>query len=177
MENASKALIIAGAILVAILLISVGILIIKSLRKPIDQVSQVSDSQAIQTFNSKFSNYAGNYQTADEVQSLIILVMASNASDPEHQVGFRFAVFDDVQGKYIPAWYRDLERPITDLIDLLNPNKTYKVEPLYTYKKESTGYYVKSKIINDIAAEQDLAVKINTDINYISVFEVIERTT
>ena len=39
MENASKALIIAGAILIAILLISVGILVMNSVNKPIDEAA------------------------------------------------------------------------------------------------------------------------------------------
>ena len=46
MENASKALIIAGAILVSILLISVGVIIINSTGKMTDQVGTSADKMA-----------------------------------------------------------------------------------------------------------------------------------
>ena len=52
MENASKALIIAGAILISILLISVGILVMNSTGNVTDQVKTSSDSMSIQTFNA-----------------------------------------------------------------------------------------------------------------------------
>ena len=54
MENASKALIIAGASLVSILLISVGILVMNSMNKPIEQAGREADSQSAQIFNSQF---------------------------------------------------------------------------------------------------------------------------
>ena len=58
MENASKALIIAGAILLAILLISLGIMIFNQAQ---DTVNNSGMSQAqIQTFNNKFLKYEGS---------------------------------------------------------------------------------------------------------------------
>ena len=71
MENASKALIIAGAILISILLISVGIIVMNSINKPVDQAAGTADSQAIEMFNSKFSGYVGSGQSAQAMKSLI----------------------------------------------------------------------------------------------------------
>ena len=52
MENASKALIIAGAILLAILLISLGIIIFSQAQ---DTINNSGMSQAeLQTYNSQF---------------------------------------------------------------------------------------------------------------------------
>ena len=174
MENASKALIVAGAILIAILLISVGMVVINSISNPIDQVSQAADSQAAQMFNSKFTNYAGKRMTADEFKSLIILVMTSNASDSAHQIGFRYATYDSETNKYIPHWYRDIEYPISDLMDLLKPNKKYAVEPLYTQKSINNFYYVKSKLFK---GENNSALSLQgrkSEVGYISIFEVAE---
>ena len=57
MENASKALIIAGAILLAILLISLGIMIFNQAQ---DTVNNSGMSQAeITAFNNKFLKYEG----------------------------------------------------------------------------------------------------------------------
>ncbi len=78
MENASKALIIAGAILLAILLISLGILIFNQAQ---DTVNNSGMSQAeITAFNNKFLKYEGT-QKGSVVKSLINEVLASNADE------------------------------------------------------------------------------------------------
>jgi len=81
MENASKALVIAGAILVAILLISIGVLIINSTGDMTDQVGSTADTMAIETFNSQFTNYQGTAVSAAQVKSLVSKVNASNATN------------------------------------------------------------------------------------------------
>lgn len=80
MENASKALIIAGAILISILLISVGILVMNSTGNMQDQVSSSADSMAIETFNSQFLSYETDTNSAAQIRTLISKVNASNAS-------------------------------------------------------------------------------------------------
>ena len=84
MENASKALIIAGAILISILLISVGIMVMNSTDEVTGGMQQQMDSTAIQTFNSQFSNYIGT-QSASVARSLCSTVIANNATS-SHQV-------------------------------------------------------------------------------------------
>ena len=71
MENSSKALIIAGAILVAILLISVGIIVMNSASKPVEQVGKEGKSQAAQMFNSSLTQYAGKNKSAQETKALL----------------------------------------------------------------------------------------------------------
>ena len=77
MENASKALIIAGAILLAILIISLGILIYNQASSVVTDNSM--DEVAISTFNNKFTNYAGS-QRGSTVRALVQQVNASNAA-------------------------------------------------------------------------------------------------
>ena len=80
MENASKALIIAGAILLAILLISLGIMIFSQAQ---DTVSGSGMSEAdITAFNNKFLKYEGK-QKGTMVKSLIQEVMATNADSSD----------------------------------------------------------------------------------------------
>ena len=75
MENASKALIIAGAILLAILLISLGIMIFNQAQ---DTVNNSGMTQAeITAFNNKFLKYEGT-QKGSVVKSLINEVLATN---------------------------------------------------------------------------------------------------
>ena len=81
MENATKALIMAGAILIAILLIGVGILILRSTKGMEGQVDSVSSAMEVKTFNSQFEQYVGTNIPAVQVKSLISTVNASNAQN------------------------------------------------------------------------------------------------
>lgn len=75
MENASKALIIAGAILLAIVIISLGLIVVNNTRETI-QNSNLSE-QEIQNFNSKFTSYEGTIN-ASQVNTLIQQVISTN---------------------------------------------------------------------------------------------------
>ena len=77
MENATKALMIAGAVLLAIMLISVGLLIFNSSNNQMsDAVSQM-DQQAKDQFNNKFQAFEGR-QSGSNVKTLITSVINNN---------------------------------------------------------------------------------------------------
>ena len=81
MENASKALIIAGAILLAILLISLGIMIFNQAQ---DTVTNSGMTEAeLTSFNNKFLKYEGDAVKGTMVKSMVQEVKAANqnASD------------------------------------------------------------------------------------------------
>ena len=90
MENASKALIIAGAILLAILIISLGIMIY-------NQASGVVNNNAmsevdISTFNQKFTQYEGDYIRGAQVNALLDQVRSNNITyqdDESRQVAIQ----------------------------------------------------------------------------------------
>ena len=83
MENASKALIIAGAILISILLISVGVLVMNAMNPMTEQAQGQSEGMAIKTFNAQFTGYEGNNRTAAQIRALKADVEASNATNPD----------------------------------------------------------------------------------------------
>ena len=85
MENASKALIMAGAVLIAILLISVGLILVNSGKGVADSGKKAMQTQEIQTFNSQFTPYEGII-SGTEVKSLINKIIASNAVNKDHIV-------------------------------------------------------------------------------------------
>lgn len=87
MENASKALIIAGAILISILLITIGIILINSGRDVTEAGTAGMNSQKIQTFNAQFTAYEGT-KKGSEIRGIFNTVNASNATDDQHQVEF-----------------------------------------------------------------------------------------
>ena len=82
MENASKALIIAGAILLAILIISLGILIFSQAQDTIDSVNM--DEQEILAFNNKFLSYIGDNKSGSQVNALAQAVLANNQTAAEN---------------------------------------------------------------------------------------------
>lgn len=77
MENASKALIIAGAILLSILLISLGMIILNQ-AKGVISGSGMTQAQ-LQEFNDKFLQYEG-IQKGSAIRSMVQEVMANNNS-------------------------------------------------------------------------------------------------
>ena len=91
MENASKALIIAGAILISILLISVGVLIMNSTGDTQKSVEDQSKAIAIRTFNAQFTPYEGSDQSASQIRALKSAVQSSNGTKVDHQVTFELA--------------------------------------------------------------------------------------
>jgi len=81
MENASKALIIAGAILISIVLVSVGVIVVNALDP--NQALGEMDQQAIESFNSKFVSNAGENVQGTRVKTLIQNVITSNSNNEE----------------------------------------------------------------------------------------------
>ena len=76
MENASKALIIAGAVLISILLISLGIMIYNQAKQVTDNTNL--DEVAVTTYNEKFNQYLGEKVKASVVNSLVAAVNQNN---------------------------------------------------------------------------------------------------
>ncbi len=76
MENASKALIIAGAILLSILIISLGIFIFQQAKNAVN-TEQLSELE-VTSFNGKFDKYLGTKVQGSQVKALIQAVTTNN---------------------------------------------------------------------------------------------------
>lgn len=79
MENASKALIMAGAILIAIMIISLGILVFSRMSTSAKEAANM-DEQEIANFNSKLTPYIGTNINGSQVNALIQLVISIDNS-------------------------------------------------------------------------------------------------
>ena len=118
MENASKALIIAGAILLAILLISLGIMIFNQAQ---DTVTNSGMTEAeLTSFNNKFLKYEGDEVKGTMVKSMMQEVKAANQNASD---GVSITV-------YLKASASEAEAPITDTSGI-KTNHTYKVTMAY----------------------------------------------
>ncbi len=76
MENASKALIIAGAILLSIVLITLGVVIIGRGQETVDQAN--IDDQVVSTWNQKWTKYEGDDVSGTIVNNLLNEIISSN---------------------------------------------------------------------------------------------------
>lgn len=77
MENASKALIIAGGILIGILILSVGVYIVQTAGRLSESYDEKLMQDEINAFNDKFLRYAKEIR-GQELYSLINLVKETN---------------------------------------------------------------------------------------------------
>ena len=78
MENASKALIIAGSILLSILIIALGMYIFSTSSSTSDV--EILNETEIQTFNAKFEKYKGS-QLGSNVDALITALRSNYTSN------------------------------------------------------------------------------------------------
>lgn len=88
MENATKALLIAAAILIAIVVITLGVFVLGKGSTLVKENSDMSDVE-ISTYNSKFESYCGKNIRGAQVRQLINAVNQhnrSNADDESRQI-------------------------------------------------------------------------------------------
>ena len=83
MENATKALLIAAAVLVAIIIISLGVTIVSGARNQIGKSSDALDDAEIEAFNSKFSSYEGTSVSGTRVKALVKTAYQQNQKEDD----------------------------------------------------------------------------------------------
>ena len=128
MENASKALIIAGAILLSILIISLGLIVFNQAKQTVGNAN-LSEAE-ITSFNAQFTSYEGESVSGTVVNALIEKVYSSNVTN---------AV--DKTGKYITLTYPGKDGTsctITVTNDAVDGDTTVKVRTGVKYTVSST---------------------------------------
>ena len=76
MENATKALLIAAAVLIAILIISLGLVVYNSSAETVNQANL--SQQEVQAANEKFTRYNGQHKRGSEVNALLNTALSAN---------------------------------------------------------------------------------------------------
>lgn len=79
MENASKALIIAGAVLISIIIVSLGVYVFSNFSNSAKEMANM-DEQEIASFNSKIKPYLGESISGSQVNALIQYVISTDIS-------------------------------------------------------------------------------------------------
>ncbi len=127
MENASKALIIAGAILISIVLITVGVAVL-------NQGSDVANSSSmegtqLQTFNQKFAQYEGTI-SGSKVKALLNAVITNNQAEENQGSGYFVAINEDLATPASNPAYSSTSS-IPNSSDDLRASTMYDVECVY----------------------------------------------
>lgn len=120
MENATKALLIAGSVLIAILLIAMGLRIFSSTTGTVDSAQTTMDATAVATFNGQFNGYIGSNISGSKVLALQQKIIASNATN-SHKI----------DGNIVS---KDTNQPIL----VINQTKKYNV----TYTSDTNSGYI-----------------------------------
>lgn len=93
MENASKALLIAGAILLVIAIIGIGMAIFNQAQGVIDRGGQQIDTLAVQAHNSMFDSYIDKVVKGKTVKDLCAKIASYNQqADVDYQVTIKLSV-------------------------------------------------------------------------------------
>ena len=78
MENATKALLVAGGVLIAILIITLLISVLQSTGKVSKQYNESTSSEQITTFNNNFTKYLGKDLTIHDVVTICNFAKQNN---------------------------------------------------------------------------------------------------
>lgn len=125
MENASKALIIAGAILLSILIIGLGMAIYQQASGAIGNANM--DPQKIQAYNSEFASYEGT-KFGTQVRALLDIIRShnlANTDDPSLNV---VAMTSSAAGVTAAPTELVTAAAINDIKKTINAGKTYTVD-------------------------------------------------
>ena len=134
MENASKALIIAGAILLAILIIGLGMLVFNNVQKNMN--TREVDELAVQTYNSPYTAYFGNNRTAADVKTLLDKITTHNNTEKDTSLH----IYITTTGFSTNYTYKKTNSVITTVKGLVQAGKTYTIKESPSTKSGREGY-------------------------------------
>ena len=126
MENASKALIIAGAILLSILIIGIGMFIYNQAQDQINSSAGQMSQEEVRVFNSQFKAYEGNRISGSQVKQLLTKLATNATKFDEGAVDERKPAVK-IQGEGNPTFDMNNYKP-SDLNKIdIKSTKTYSV--------------------------------------------------
>lgn len=142
MENASKALIIAGAILLAILIIALGVFIFNK-AKSATNMDDLSNQQ-VEAHNSTFQNYEGNIN-GTQAKALIDAIRNNNQQMPDDGD----VTISSGKAGTVPISNTKATADLTKLKNAFDPTKQYTVSIVDYCTKDGQykGYINKMSIV------------------------------
>lgn len=167
MENASKALLMAGSVLIAILvigLLAIGFGQISNIEQTKDNVKQVDKMSEYMLRFEQFNRGKDNPLYGSELFSLANLQEDYNSSDARIEVGYdkieiEVEIKKTIDDNYFSAGTYDISEILTNKNKLLQDRAKYE-EPKASYKNKSVKYYSK-KSYREIANDFEIYIPSN----------------
>ena len=170
MENASKALIIAGAILLSILIIAIGMYIYTSSHNSISEAGSQISEQEKTSFNQQWNTYEGA-QGGNNIKALLQKVIGNCNTNAQEEQRLVDVVCSRPKNtgfsqKNINIGVDNIEDSIQELTTLRNfiePRHTYYVQLEYDPKTSLVNKiiirYEESDVINDVQSGRTVLEK------------------
>ena len=106
MENTSKALLIAGSMLMTIIILSLIVMAWNNMRELPKTQEQIKEAEELSAFNKQYESYAKNGIRGSDLVTLVNMANSNNEkyeNDPDMQITVRFTItnaLDEVIRKY-----------------------------------------------------------------------------
>lgn len=133
MENATKGLMIAGAILIAIVLIGIGVFLVSQAQSIVDQGGQQFTEMEKTTFNSPIEQYEGK-RNGSEIKALLTKLNTINmqltTDETYEEKGIGINIEDGNNELEIDSkteYTNDVSKTVTAARAKINTGKTYTV--------------------------------------------------
>ena len=131
MENASKALIIAGSIIISLVIVSLGILVYRRVSGTVTNANL--DQQQIEAHNSEYEAYFGDYVSAANTKALLAKIKTNNtqyvanANSTDELVPI-FIIFHAKDSSKVKGISQDtVTKEIGKVISNIQSSKHYKI--------------------------------------------------
>lgn len=102
MENASKALLMAGGVLISLLVIGALVLMFGNLQDYQIKINASIDQEEIAKFNNEFEPYNKKDVTLTELKSVYNKIMNNNALHPEYEIetNIKRSVYSNIEEQF-----------------------------------------------------------------------------
>ena len=141
MENASKALIIAGAILLSILIIGLGMAVFNNASSTVQSANM--DAQEVNAHNAQFESYQGK-QKGSAINKLLNMIVLNNNEYEDRPITVDYKDVTDMKGEDISTFLNGGDDNDIKL------NTTYKV----TFQTDSKTGLINKCIIKAFSSSE-----------------------
>jgi len=136
MENASKALIMAGGVLIGVLVISLAVYLFVSFGQTSAEINGENSQKQLTQFNSKFTSYEGKKNLT--IYDAITVAGYANENNEYYDNDSNYIIIVNLDGRRIDNQLSNIERIIK------TQNK--KSEDLTVYKCEVIDYHENGRV-------------------------------
>lgn len=153
MENSSKALIIAGAILLCILIIGIGMAVMNSSNTSVTDAMSSMSTQEIDAYNSKYAMYESE-QAGSNVKALIGILISNSSTNKDEITKIPGVYIENMNKEVIDTGIPEEAGNISNYVKGLEKVRT-SVQPKHKYWVEMS--YQDNGLIDYINISYDKA--------------------